>query len=111
MGRNEPRHPDTRHQGPGHECPECHGTGIVMVFPHRADAHPLRDVYEPGKVHADMAMPYTERCGFCGGDGWISPQEELVAGGPDPRDWINDKRELARIIREIQLDRSPRPGR
>ncbi|MGY4748643.1 hypothetical protein ACVNHC_02150 [Pannonibacter sp. Q-1] len=110
MGRNDPRHPDTRHQGPGHECPECHGTGIVMVFPHRSGAHPLKDFYERSKMQ-EMAMPYSERCGFCGGDGWISPREELVAGASDPRDWINDKRELARIIRGSQLDKPPRPDR
>lgn len=90
----------TRHQGPGHECPECNGTGVVLVFPHRGDAAPLRDVLGKDEFRA-MASPYTERCGVCGGDGWVGPLDELVDYKPVPIEWLLDeKRRLASTMRE-----------
>lgn len=91
-----------RHQSPGHECPECHGTGVVFVFPHREGAVPLRESFGKEGFRA-LATPYTERCGMCGGDGWVDRRDELTGHGPLSVDWlIEEKRNLARQLDDGQ---------
>ena len=95
----------TRHQRPGHECPECNGTGVVLVFPHRGVAKPLSDLIGKDEFR-ETAMPYAEPCGVCGGDGWISRIDELTGDHQTPVDWLlNEKRQMGSAMRKHLVDR------
>jgi len=77
-------------------CPECHGTGFVLVAPTRSqeDFNPFKGCYSDLTTDSDEKFTtfsgrHRKPCAVCGGDGVIDPGD---FGGPDTptMDWYMD---------------------
>ncbi len=72
------------HGGRG-DCPECNGTGYVIVMP------PGGETMMPLKRNLKhWGEPRQMRCGFCGGDGRVD--EWPCKPGEDPVEWFMERK-------------------
>jgi len=64
-----------------HTCPECHGTGFVLVAPTRhqklfSSQKEWSEIYAPGQSRLPDDLDHCKRsCAICGGDGRIDPED------------------------------------